>query len=174
MKRGKNVFIICHCLLNSNAKIFPLADTSGVYVNDISPLMKIGVGLVQLPCPETCYLGMNRWGMTKEQYDHQAYRDFCKTILYPIMLQITAYAKAGYSISGVAGMDGSPNCGITKTCLGYRGGEICYNSASDLSSELELVSGRGIFMEIFEELLKVEGIVPPFVSLHEEIEQPNK
>jgi len=26
MKRGKNVFIVCHCLLNSNAKIYPLPD----------------------------------------------------------------------------------------------------------------------------------------------------
>lgn len=169
MKRGKNIFIVCHCLLNSNAKIFPLADTSGVYADDIEPLIKEGIGLVQLPCPETCYLGMNRWGMTKEQYDHQAFRDFCKMILHPILLQITAYAKAGYRISGVAGMDGSPNCGITKTCIGYQGGEICSNSGSNLTSELKTIAGRGLFMEIFEDLLKREGIVPPFVSLHEEI-----
>ncbi|MGB3210254.1 MAG: CD3072 family TudS-related putative desulfidase [Desulforhopalus sp.] len=169
MKRGKNVFIICHCLLNSNAKIYPLADTRGVYTDDIAPLLSKGAGLVQLPCPETCYLGMNRWGMTREQYDHHAYRDFCKMILHPILLQITAFAGAGYRISGVAGMDGSPNCGITKTCIGYRGGEICFKSRNKLDSELKMVPGRGVFMEIFEELLKVEGIVPPFVSLHEEL-----
>ena len=168
MKRGRNVFIICHCLLNSNAKIYPLADTRGVYADDLAPLIKSGVGLVQLPCPETCYLGMNRWGMTKEQYDHQAFRDFCKVILHPVLLQITSYARAGYCISGVAGMDGSPNCGISKTCMGYRGGEICYCSESNLGSELKMVTGRGLFMEIFEELLKAEGIVPPFVSLHQE------
>ncbi len=168
MKRGKKVFIVCHCLLNSNAKIFPLADTSGVYADEIEPLIREGAGLVQLPCPETCYLGMNRWGMTKEQYDHRAFRDFCKMLLHPIMLQISAFVEKGYSISGVAGMDGSPNCGITKTCFGYQGGEICSNGGNDFKSDLKMVSGRGNFMEIFEELLKAEGITPPFVSLHEE------
>ncbi len=167
MKRGKNVFIVCHCLLNSNAKIYPLADAKGVYADDLAQLIEEGVGLVQLPCPETCYLGMNRWGMTKEQYDHQAFRDFCKMILHPILLQITAYAKAGYIISGVAGMDGSPNCGIAKTCIGFHGGEICSNSER-FCSDLEIVAGRGIFMEILEELLRAEGIVPPFVSLRQE------
>lgn len=168
MKRGKTIFIVCHCLLNSNAKIYPLADTKGVYADDLALLIQEGVGLVQLPCPETCYLGMNRWGMTKEQYDHQAFRDFCQMILHPVLLQITAYAKAGYIISGVAGMDGSPNCGIGKTCIGYRGGEICSNSEKSLGSDLEMVAGRGVFMEILEELLSAEGIVPPFVSLHQE------
>lgn len=168
MKRGKKIFIICHCLLNSNAKIYPLADTKGVYADDLAPLIKEGVGLVQLPCPETCYLGMNRWGMTKDQYDHQAYRDFCKVLLYPILLQVTSYKQAGYTIMGVAGMDGSPNCGISTTCMGYRGGEICSNSESNLGSDLEMVNGRGIFMEILEEMLQVEEILPPFVSLHQE------
>ena len=168
MKRGKNVFIICHCLLNSNAKIYPLADTKGVYKDELAPLIQKGVGLVQLPCPETCYLGMKRWGMTKEQYDHQAFRDFCKMILYPVLLQISAFAKAGYSISGVAGMDGSPNCGIAKTCIGYRGGEICSNREKHIGGDLAIVPGRGVFMEVFEELLRAEGIAPPFVSLHQE------
>ncbi|KJR96394.1 MAG: hypothetical protein VR65_28065 [Desulfobulbaceae bacterium BRH_c16a] len=168
MKRGKNIFIVCHCLLNSNAKIYPLADTKGVYTDDLAPLIRKGVGLVQLPCPETSYLGLSRWGMTKEQYDNKAYRDFCKMILHPILLQITAYTQAGYTISGVAGMDGSPNCGIAKTCIGYRGGEICSGNEQNLGSNLEMVAGRGVFMEILEELLKAEGIVPPFVSLHEE------
>lgn len=168
MKRGKNVLIVCHCLLNSNAKIYPLADTKGVYADDLAPVIEEGVGLVQLPCPETCYLGMNRWGMTKEQYDHQAFRDFCKMLLHPILLQITAYAEAGYIISGVAGMDGSPNCGIAKTCIGYHGGEIYSKSDKSLGSDLKMVAGRGVFMEILEELLRAEGIVPPFVSLHQE------
>lgn len=168
MKRGKDIFIVCHCLLNSNAKIYPLAETRGVYADDLAPLIREGVGLVQLPCPETCYLGLGRWGMTKEQYDHKAFREFCKMILHPILLQIAAYAQAGYTISGVAGMDGSPNCGIAKTCIGYRGGEICLGNEQNLGSNLEMVAGRGVFMEILEELLKAEGIVPPFVSLHEE------
>lgn len=168
MKRGKTIFIVCHCLLNSNAKVYPLADTKGVYTDDLAPLLQNGVGLVQLPCPETCYLGMNRWGMTKEQYDHKAYRDFCKMLLTPTMLQITAFAQEGYSISGVAGMDGSPNCGINTTCIGYCGGAICANNEKDPTKYFKTVAGRGLFIEIFAELLRAEGIAPSFISLHHE------
>lgn len=168
MKRGKDIFIVCHCLLNSNAKIYPLADTRGVYVDDLEQLIENGVGLVQLPCPETCYLGMNRWGMTREQYSHKGFHDFCKRILQPTLLQISAYVQAGYKISGVAGMDGSPNCGINQTCTGYTGGELCAESAQSQISGLKMISGKGVFMEILEEMMQEEGIVAPFVSLHKE------
>ena len=168
MKRGKTIYIVCHCLLNSNAKIYPLADIKGVYVDDLGHLFDEGAGLIQLPCPETCYLGMNRWGMTREQYANNAFRDFCKKILLPTMLQISAYVQAGYHIEGIAGMDGSPNCGINQTCVGYRGGEVCPEFALDQCSNLQLIPGKGVFMEIFEELLREEGIAVPFVSLHQE------
>lgn len=170
MQRGKIIYIVCHCLLNANAKIYPLADTKGVYTNALASIIADGAGLIQLPCPETCYLGMNRWGMTKDQYDHPAFRTFCTTLLTPVLWQIQAYAKAGYTIEAVAGMDNSPNCGINTTCIGFRGGEIsCSEIQNTLCNTLETVEGKGVFMEILKEALDAEGIHPRFVSLHQEI-----
>ena len=31
MERSRKVMIVCHCQLNANAKIYPLALTGGVY-----------------------------------------------------------------------------------------------------------------------------------------------
>lgn len=169
MKRSKKILILCHCLLNANAKILPLATCAGVYRNVIGSYIEEGVGLIQLPCPETGYLGLNRWGMTRDQYDHPHFRDYCREILKPSMYQIQAFVDAGYEMLGVIGMDGSPNCGISRMCLGFTGGEIC--SQVDIARQKELlvmVPGRGVFMEIFEEMLVKEKIAVRFWAVDEE------
>lgn len=169
MKRSKKILILCHCLLNANAKVFPLATCGGVYHHVIKTYIEGGVGLVQLPCPETGYLGINRWGMTKNQYDHPHFKDYCREILRPSLYQIRAFADAGYELLGVIGMDGSPNCGISRTCMGFSGGEIC--SQVDIAKQNELLvveAGRGIFMKIFEEMLATEEIRIRFWAVDEE------
>ncbi|TKB27556.1 hypothetical protein FCL47_05330 [Desulfopila sp. IMCC35006] len=169
MKRSKKILILCHCLLNANAKIFPLATCGGVYRQVTQKYIEDGVGLIQLPCPETGYLGLNRWGMTRDQYDHLHFREFCREILKPIMYQIKAYVAAEYEIIGVIGMDGSPNCGISRTCTGFIGGEIC--SQVDIARQQELLvdaSGPGVFMEIFAEMLASEKISLRFSAVDEE------
>lgn len=169
MNRSKEVLVVCHCLLNSNAKVYPLAEVGGVYSAPLKPFIDKGIGLIQLPCPETCYLGMKRWGMTKEQYDHVAFRNFCRTLLEPTLLQISAFMEADYSIIGIVGMDGSPNCGIDKTCIGFQGGELCGDLISVAPCEsLQTIPGMGIFMETMKDLLEKADFAIPFISLHNE------
>lgn len=170
MQRSKQIQILCHCLLNANAKVFPLALCGGVYQTAVQGAIAAGVGLVQLPCPETCYLGMNRWGMTCEQYASQHFREFCRDLLRPSMYQITAFIAAGYQIIGVVGMDGSPNCGVNRTCSGFAGGEIC--SQADISRQqalLTMLPGKGVFMTVLAELLAEQDIVIPFTAIDEEL-----
>ena len=61
-------------MLNANAKVSPLAVYPGVLAEVIQPFIDQGAGIVQLPCPESSYLGINRWGMCFEQYNHPNYR----------------------------------------------------------------------------------------------------
>jgi predicted secreted protein len=169
MKRSKKILVLCHCLLNANAKIFPLAVCGGVYQTVVKPYIDDDVGLVQLPCPEVGYLGMNRWGMTREQYDHLHFRAYCRQILQPTMYQLRAYVDAGYQLLGVIGMDGSPNCGISRTCTGFSGGEIC--SQVDIARQKELlktVAGRGVFIGILEQMLEEQNISLPYLAVAEE------
>jgi predicted secreted protein len=174
MKRSREILIVCHCLLNCNAKVFPLADTGGVYRDALQAYIERGTGLLQLPCPETCYLGLNRWGMSKEQYDHRNYRSFCKQLLEPTMMQLEAFRAAGYQIVAVAGVNGSPNCGVETTCTGFSGGEICLETDIDKQcQQLEMVPGPGLFMEILAGLLDDIGLNCPFISLVDEISVHN-
>jgi predicted secreted protein len=161
MNRSRKILITCHCILNANAKVYPLATTGGVFSAAVGSYIEAGCGLFQLPCPEVSYLGMNRWGMTREQYDHPNFRAHCREILRVPLVQIQAFAQAGYELVGVVGMDGSPNCGVTRTCEGYTGGELCsHRSLADQLKAARLVSGRGVLMEELLEMLRQAGLQP--------------
>jgi predicted secreted protein len=171
MLRSKTILIVCHCLLNANAKVYPLARCGGVYLDVLRDSIENGTGLFQLPCPENGYLGLNRWGMTREQYEHRHFREYCRNILSPSIDQIAAFVKSGYQITGVIGMDGSPNCGINRTCTGFCGGEISFQGNVEKQRErLKMESGRGVFMEIFSAMLAEAGIFPQFQGIDEEME----
>jgi predicted secreted protein len=169
MNRSQKILIISHCAMNANAKVPPLASIGGVFTAPISEYIQSGCGLMQLPCPEVTYLGMNRWGMTKEQYDHPNFRRHCREILeYPIV-QIQAYVQAGYDIVGVLGMDKSPNCGLNLTCRGYRGGELgSFDQVAQITNDLRFVPEKGVFMEEFLELLDTTVHIRPKLFAIEE------
>jgi predicted secreted protein len=127
-----------------------------------------GFGLFQLPCPEVSYLGMKRWGMTREQYDHPNFRSHCQSLLHHPITQIEAFSKAGYEIFGVAGMDGSPNCGVHFTCEGFSGGEIGHpDLIAAQVSELRRVAGQGVFMSILLDMLQAIDIQPKLMAVQE-------
>jgi len=168
MKRSRRVLIVCHCLLNANAKIYPLALTGGVYHEVLEAYIRDGTGIFQLPCPEISYLGANRWGMTREQYNHPNFRFHCVEILKHPVDQIQTLFQANHEITGVLGMDGSPNCGVNLICEGFTGGEIC--SQNNISSQIEnlrLVRGQGIFMGILSDMLQTKNISTKFFAVNE-------
>ena len=72
----KEVLVLGHCLLN------PLARVKGV--RPASPVDPKGANVIQLPCPESMYLGMRRREITKDQLDHPSYRRFCREIFTPL------------------------------------------------------------------------------------------
>jgi len=169
MHRSRRILITCHCALNANAKIPPLATVEGVFTDHVSKHIRSGCGLLQLPCPEVSYLGMNRWGMTKEQYIHPNFRRHCREILANPLVQIQAYVLAGYEIVGVLGMDKSPNCGLHLSCRGYSGGEL--NSVDRIEQQvngLRFVPEKGVFMEEFLELLATKVHIRPRLFAVEE------
>lgn len=169
MHRSKKIVIVCHCLLNANAKVYPLAQCGGVYSEALADSIKEGAGIVQLPCPETIYLGMKRWGMTREQYDTSHFREICQDMLKASVVQIRAFADAGYEVQRIIGMDGSPNCGVNRTCFGYTGGEISERGGVESQlANLSFGAGKGVFMEILSNMLEGEGLTIPFTAIDEE------
>jgi predicted secreted protein len=160
--------VVCHCILNANAKVTPLAVYPGVMREVMDQFINEGVGIVQLPCPETAYLGLNRWGMCFEQYNHANYRRHCRKILEPSVDQILAFSNAGYEIMGIIGADGSPNCGVTKIPSGLTGGVI--RDRDMVESQLKHFTykkGSGVLLTQLINMLKQKGVAVNLMAVDE-------
>lgn len=112
MKRGKELIIVSHCILNQNSVVEPLARARGAF-----PISKYiidsGVGIIALKCPEFKFLGPLRDGMTKEEYDCYEYRKICRETAEELIEDIKKYAIAGYKLKGIIGINESPTCSIS-------------------------------------------------------------
>ncbi len=160
--------MVSHCILNANAKVGPLAIYPGVLREVMDRFIEDGTGILQLPCPESSYLGINRWGMCREQYDHPNFKRHCRKILIPSVDQIETFITAGYEIRGVIGANGSPNCGVTKTPSGLIGGVI--RDANDVEKQMKnfrYIERMGVFFEILKEMLLNRKIPIKFMAIDE-------
>lgn len=160
MRRGSKVAVVSHCLLNANAKVHGIASYASLNPEALR-LIEEGYGFVQLPCPETTFLGLKRWGMTREQYDTAAYRRHCRELLTPVVDTIEELLGDGCAVQ-VVGADGSPSCGISTTCVGWCGGE-----PDQTVAPAQLAPGSGVLMEEFASLLGSRGLDIPFRGVDE-------
>lgn len=110
MLRKKQILLVSHCIFNQNTVIEGEARALGAIPSVLSWISKEGYGVVQLPCPEFTYLGLNRPSMTYEQYDTVEYRKHCQKILQPVIDQLLDYQKNHFEIIGILGIQSSPSC----------------------------------------------------------------
>ncbi|HOK58971.1 MAG TPA: hypothetical protein PK659_08395 [Methanothrix sp.] len=133
------VYVISHCLLN------PLVRVRGLG----QPELCHRGPLIQLPCPEAIYMGLDRWAVTRNQLDLPEYRRFCRELMLSSLDAIEMLSRR-YRIV-VVGVAGSPSCGVFTTTTGYTGGRV-------RESEHEEIQGMGIFMEELRRAMAERGI----------------
>lgn len=112
MLRDKKIILVSHCILNQNSVVLPLARSKGGFLI-IKMLLDQGIGIIQLPCPEFKFLGIQRKPMDKEDYDIPEYRTLCVNLFSHILDDIKEYIAQGYSLLGILGINESPTCSIT-------------------------------------------------------------
>ena len=132
---------VAHCLLN------PLTRVMGLKPLEFEPKPP----LIQLPCPEALYLGLDRWAVPRTHLDVPEYRRFCRSLIlhYADIIEMLASEGACIKIVGVAG---SPSCGVLTTSAGYQGGRV-------RESPHQHIPGSGVLMEELIEELNQRGVV---------------
>ena len=160
--RGKKIVFVSSCLLNTNNKVKGLARYSGMCREVFDTLRDNGLGIQQMDCPETLYLGIQRWWYTKNLYDCRGFRDHCRELAERSVTSMEEYAREGYKVVAILSCDGSPTCGVTITSYDRNGGgspvELSYNDA--------IVQGKGVYIEELEKAIQARGLeVPPFYGL---------
>lgn len=139
----EEIVVISHCLLN------PLVRIKGLKPS--VPLDVKGMNIIQLPCPETMYLGINRREITKTQLDFPTYRRFCRKLFLPYADLIEGLATRGTKIK-LIGIPKSPSCGVKLTSTGGEPGKTT-------EFHHRHVEGSGVFMEEIKKELEKRGIV---------------
>lgn len=109
--------------------------------------------------------GINRWGHVKEQFDNMFYREQCRELLKSYIRQLHDYNKNDYIIA----IDGSPSCGYNKTCSsnGWFGELSNCENLQQMISDVNMVNGKGIFMEELEILLNENKLNIPILGFDE-------
>jgi predicted secreted protein len=134
------ITVVAHCLLN------PYTRVKGLRPVQFRP----GGPVIQLPCPEALYMGLDRWAVTRNQLDVPEFRRFCRSLIVHYADLLEMLARQGKRIK-IVGLAGSPSCGLETTSLGYAGGRVH-------EVEHEHVAGKGVFMEELIAELERRGI----------------
>lgn len=166
MNRIKKIAIISHCIINQNSVVKGEYKDMNIFFPFIKKLFEENIGILQLPCPETEYYGLRRWGHVKEQFDNCGYRKYLEKIVNSFVDIIKEYINNGYEIVGIYGIAGSPSCGVNLTCSANWEGEISlYKDKEDIVSRIKMINESGIFMEIFKSVLDKNKINIPFYDV---------
>lgn len=151
-KRSGMVIFVSHCILNQNSKVRGIAQYPGAVQPIVSLLLEQGVGIYQMPCPETCYLGNMRWGQVKDQFNNPMFRRYCQQLSEAIVDHVQTYRQCGYRVLGFVMVDGSPVCGLNRTPRPKEnilwGGMTCYLPESIQAKE------KGVFCEVLQDNLE--------------------
>lgn len=169
----KYILAVSHCILNNAAKV---AQDEALLEEEyrerdelISLVIDKGVQMLQLPCPEFMMYGSKRWGHVKDQFDNPFFRQECRRMLQPVILQLEEYANDNerFTLLGVVTVEGSPSCGGNLTCRADWGGEPDQDTANDLADSVRMAKEPGVFMEELRTMIKESGLNVPFMDLRE-------
>lgn len=188
-ERGNQVVFVSHCLLDENVRYLGGAFHSGA-VPEMQDVLRSGVGVCQMPCPE-----MRAWGGVRKPWMLRAYglRD---TPLHAIRLplfslfraytrvryailaravagEIERYHRAGVDIAGVVGIGASPSCGVETTLDLRRSFEIVAGCplaridrrlVNERAVEACRISGEGMFIHALRRQLRGRGLDVQFLE----------
>ena len=159
--RSKKVVFLAHCLLNQNA----ISDGTAVYPSAFQGLIRFfldnEVGIVQMPCPELCCLGLDRGNALGAQSPVTVENTRIRAamgapgpargltaLVDQVMLQAEEYHRHGFHIVALIGVNRSPCCGVETTSLQDR--------------ELP---GQGLFVEALAGRLRAAGLEVPLLGV---------
>jgi predicted secreted protein len=160
-KRSGKIVVVSHCILNVHSLEDNLAIYPGLEKEIVELLIKKGVGIYQIPCPEVELAGIYRKALPKESYEHPKIRKVYRELAENITRTLYGYIKKGYSISAVLGAEGSPTCGIGLVGKWKDG----ITGKKEFPRDIEFIPGMGVFMEEFKSALNKLGVDPHWIGI---------
>ncbi len=159
--RRRRVIFLAHCLLNQNAISDGTAEVPAAHREILRTILDAQVGVVQMPCPELCCLGLDRGdpkgGERPVVVENTRIRRAMgqpeaaarlRELTSQVVRQIREYRKHGFAVLGIVGVDRSPCCGV--------------NTTSDQDRELP---GQGVFIAALQTAMVAAGLTVPVIGV---------
>ncbi|TWH47918.1 CD3072 family TudS-related putative desulfidase [Sporomusa sp. KB1] len=155
--RGKKIIFVANCLLNANNKVREFARYPGMFSEIVRLLDDFSIGVIQMPCPETLYMGNQRWWHSRNLYDNVGYRRFCRQLAGQMADYLQNYQNVNYEVVAVLTCDGSPSCGssLSSYCEDWGG--------RPKEVPRTLVNKPGIFIEELTAEVADRRLTLPFI-----------
>lgn len=149
-KRKRRIVFLAHCFLNINVRFPEGSAFSGANSPLIQTLLKMEVGIIQMPCPEFLCLGLEKElaGELPEPEIRACFRKQAESVVE----QIRQYRNLGYEIPGIIGMNPSPSCGVEVS----KGKSKFLGLDEDTSEKKE----SGVFIEELKNAAQERGLGP--------------
>ncbi len=160
-ERSRRIVVVSHCILNVHSLEDDLALYPGLEEEVIELLMRKGVGLYQIPCPEIELSGIFRKALPKDSYDHPKIRKVYRQLADRITSNLNWYVRKDYKIEAVLGAEGSPTCGIE--LVGKWKEEV--KGKREFPRDIEFVPGTGVFIEEFKASLAKIEVLPEWIGI---------
>ena len=161
---------IAHCLLNQNSISDGTAVYPAAFKSTVRLLLDADAGIVQLPCPERCCLGLDRGDVRgalrpvteentriRREISQGEPAKRLSVLADYAMYQIEEYHRHGFELAAIVGANRSPNCGVDTT-----------------SDNGEEVPGMGLYMSALRSRLDAEGISIPMIGVKSDEEAVKK
>lgn len=157
--RSRRVVLLSHCLLNQNAISDGTAVCPAAFRALVQALLERDIGILQMPCPELCCLGLDRGnpaGAERPAVEENTRiraalgRDPAglTALAEQVAGQVREYRRHGFDVLGLIGANRSPCCGVDTT-----------------SEENREVPGQGLFVQMILRRLAEAGIRLPAAGL---------
>ncbi len=151
--RSKKIFFISECLVNQNIRAYGVGNMKGqgCVAEILNVLIKNGIGLSVVSCPEVLYEGLKRNACGKGRYENFEYREICSKKAQELIDRYKLYLDDDYKVGGFICVNGSPSCAIDYCYRGKEGKTKCFEP--------------GVFIEEVQAKLKEEGLGLEFVGV---------
>ena len=183
-ERSRQVAFVSHCLLNENTRYLGGAFRPGGVAEVVDELMRRGIGICQMPCPE-----QRAWGGVLKRRMLRAYgargttayrmrglllglfmletRLVYRRLARDVARQIADYERSGFTVIGIVGVGASPSCGVRTTLDIRRSFEVMARTPPRLADRRTLnrdmlvacrTAGQGLFIRALGRELRRRGI----------------
>ncbi|MBO3755420.1 MAG: DUF523 domain-containing protein [Candidatus Brockarchaeota archaeon] len=151
----RRIILVSHCILNpyskaqgvlNEKKLEALRKVSGTLLKDFE------TGIIQLPCPELLYKGLDRKPASKSTYDNPKFRKLCLDMADQVVKLVREYEQNGIEVIAYLGVEGSPSCGVEWTHFKVD----------------EPEKGKGVFTEALCEAMANAGVKVEVIGLPED------